>query len=43
MNGSLFIAEVSSIEEVKSIVESDIYYKTGVVSLAAQRLVRVSH
>lgn len=41
MNGSVFIAEVSSIEEVKKIVESDIYYKTNVVSPVAQRVVRV--
>jgi len=30
MNGSMFVAEASSIEEVKQIVESDVYYKTDV-------------
>ena len=43
MNGSMFIAEVSSIEEVKKIVESDAYYRANVVSPVAQRVVRVSH
>lgn len=32
MNGSLLVAEASSIEEVKAIVESDPYYQNDVVS-----------
>lgn len=35
MNGSLLIAEASSIEEVKKIVEGDLYYKANVVSPVA--------
>jgi len=30
MVGSMFICEAENIEEVKKVVESDIYYKTGV-------------
>jgi hypothetical protein len=37
MNGSMLVVEAPSIEEVKSIVESDIYYKTNVVSPHAPR------
>lgn len=37
MNGSLFIVEASSIEEVKDIVESDAYYRGNVVSPLAPR------
>ena len=37
MNGSLLIAEASSIEEVKEIVESDAYYTNNVVSPLASR------
>lgn len=33
MNGSLLIAEATSIEEVKKIVESDAYYVNNIVSL----------
>lgn len=32
MNGSMLVAEASSIEEVKDIVESDAYYSNNVVS-----------
>ena len=32
LNGSLLVVEASSIEEVKSIVESDAYYNNNVVS-----------
>lgn len=35
MNGSLLIAEASSIEEVKGIVERDTYYINDIVSLLA--------
>ena len=32
LNGSLLIMEASSIEEVKNIVEGDVYYSNNVVS-----------
>ncbi|KAG6866658.1 hypothetical protein C0991_000768 [Blastosporella zonata] len=32
MVGSMFICKAAKIEEVKKIVENDIYYKSGVVS-----------
>jgi uncharacterized protein YciI len=32
MNGSFLVAEASSIEEVKKIVESDAYYINNIVS-----------
>lgn len=34
MNGSLLIAEEYSIEEVKRMVEGDVYYRNGIVSLS---------
>lgn len=37
MNGSLLIAEASSIEEVKSVVEGDLFYTHNVVSPLASR------
>jgi len=36
MNGSLLVVEASSIEEVKSIVENDVFYSNNVVSSLAQ-------
>jgi len=36
LNGSLLVVEASSIGEVKSIVESDVYYSNNVVSSLAQ-------
>ena len=35
MVGSVLICEAESIEDVKKMVEGDIYYTSGVVSLAA--------
>jgi len=35
MVGSVFICEAESIEEVKKMVEGDIYFTSGVVSVAA--------
>lgn len=35
MDGSLFVMEACSIEEVKAFVEDDIYYRNNVVSLLA--------
>lgn len=32
MNGSLLVMEASSIEEVKDVIESDVYYNNNVVS-----------
>lgn len=37
MNGSLLIVEASSIEEVKNIVEGDVFYNNNVVSPLAPR------
>ena len=37
MNGSLLVVETSTIEEVKDIVESDVFYINNVVSLLASR------
>jgi len=36
MNGSLLVMETSSIEQVKSIIESDVFYSNNVVSPLAQ-------
>ena len=36
MNGSLLVVEASSIEEVKTIVENDVFYNNNVVSPLAQ-------
>lgn len=37
MNGSLLVVETSTIEEVKDIVESDVFYINNVVSLLTSR------
>lgn len=37
MNGSLLVVEASSIEEVKRVVEGDVFYSNNVVSPFAQR------
>ena len=37
MNGSLLIAQATSIEEVRGIVESDVYYNGNIVSLLKHR------
>lgn len=37
MNGSLLVVETSTIEEVKYIVESDVFYINNVVSLLTSR------
>jgi len=36
MNGSLLVMEASSIEQVKSIIENDVYYSNNVVSQLAR-------
>jgi len=36
MNGSLLVIEASSIEEVKVVVESDVFYSNNVVSPLTQ-------
>lgn len=37
MNGSLLVVEASSIEEVKNIVETDVFYSNDVVSPVVPR------
>ena len=32
MIGSVFVCEAESLEEVRALMESDVYYKSGVVS-----------
>ena len=43
LNGSLLVVEASSIEEVKTIVENDVFYNNNVVSPLAQFFAHAFH